>query len=151
LFGESEGKEGKGLFPASGIFSTDLHSLGQFIQEGSKILYETTMFVEKPNLDMEIGHNHDDLDRLNYLEDKTIQYVNNIAYTSVSEAHIKNGGIPNIAIKIEKMDENNFGHLVYFFEKACAMSAYLLGINPFDQPGVEIYKAKMRDILDKIK
>ena len=149
LFGESEGKENKGIFPASGTFSTDLHSLGQFIQEGSKILYETVLKVKKPALDLDIPSDKDNLDGLNYLAGKTVDYVNKKALEGTVDAHANVGNVPNIQITIDKMDAESFGFMVYFFEKACALSVYLLGVNPFNQPGVEVYKKNMFKLLGK--
>ena len=149
LFGESEGKENKGIFPASGTFSTDLHSLGQFIQEGSKILYETVLKVKKPALDLDIPSDKDNLDGLNYLAGKTVDYVNKKALEGTVDAHANAGNVPNIQITIDKMDAESFGFMVYFFEKACALSVYLLGVNPFNQPGVEVYKKNMFKLLGK--
>lgn len=149
LFGESEGKEHKGLFPGSVTFSTDLHSLGQFIQDGSHILYETIIKVEKPNLDIEVPHDDADLDGLNYLEGKTLSFVNEQAMQGTLKAHEEDGKVPNIIISVEKMDSYHLGGLFYFFMRACAMSAYMLEINPFNQPGVEIYKKNMFHLLGK--
>lgn len=149
LFGESEGKENKGIFPASGTFSTDLHSLGQFIQEGSKILYETVLKVKKPALDLDIPSDKDNLDGLNYLAGKSVDYVNKKALEGTVDAHANAGNVPNIQITIDKMDAESFGFMVYFFEKACALSVYLLGVNPFNQPGVEVYKKNMFKLLGK--
>ena len=149
LFGESEGKENKGIFPASGTFSTDLHSLGQFIQEGSKILYETVLKVKKPALDLDIPSDKDNLDGLNYLAGKTVDYVNKKALEGTVDAHANAGNVPNIQITIDKMDAESFGFMVYFLEKACALSVYLLGVNPFNQPGVEVYKKNMFKLLGK--
>ncbi|MCH5179682.1 MAG: glucose-6-phosphate isomerase [Erysipelotrichales bacterium] len=149
LFGESEGKEGKGLFPGSVTFSTDLHSLGQFIQEGSHIMFETIIKVDNPTLDIEIPHDDDDLDGLNYLEGKTLSFVNEKAMQGTLKAHVEVGKVPNIVISVEKMDSYHLGGLLYFFMRACAMSAYLLEINPFNQPGVEVYKKNMFHLLGK--
>ncbi|ALD66699.1 glucose-6-phosphate isomerase [Spiroplasma cantharicola] len=150
LFGESEGKDGKGLFPTSCIFSTDLHSLGQFIQEGTKnILFETIIDVKKPNLDLKIPKNSEDLDGLNYLTSKTFHEINKVALEGVIDAHANTGEVPNIILEFDKMDAEMFGYAAYWFMKACAMSGYLLGINPFNQPGVEVYKANMFKLLKK--
>ncbi|WP_339033785.1 glucose-6-phosphate isomerase [Spiroplasma endosymbiont of Cantharis rufa] len=150
LFGESEGKEGKGLFPTSCIFSTDLHSLGQFIQEGTKnILFETIIDVKKPNFDLKVPKNSDDLDGLNYLTTKSFHEINKIALEGVIDAHANTGEVPNIVLEFDKMDAEMFGYAAYWFMKACAMSGYLLGINPFNQPGVEVYKANMFKLLKK--
>lgn len=149
LAGESEGKNGKGLFPASAIFSTDLHSLGQYIQDGRKILFETSLFVTNPKHDIEIFSEEENLDQLNYITGKTIQEINKVIYTSTIDAHNKVAKVPMINLEIAKMDETHFGELVYFFEKAIAMTAYLLDVNPFDQPGVEVYKLNMFKLLGK--
>ena len=149
LFGESEGKEGKGVLPHSAVFSTDLHSLGQFIQEGSKVLFETVFKVEKPQLDLEVPSDEDNLDNLNYLAGKTVDYVNKKACEGTIDAHVNVGGGPNIDITIDEMNADSFGYMVYFFEKACALSVYLLGVNPFNQPGVEVYKKNMFKLLGK--
>ena len=143
LYGESEGKEGKGILPTSATFSTDLHSLGQFIQEGSKVLYETIFQIKEPNSDMVIPSDPDNLDGLNYLAGKTVDYVNKKACEGTIDAHVNTGNVPNILITMDKMDAYGFGYMVYFFEMSCAMSVYLLGVNPFNQPGVEVYKANM--------
>jgi glucose-6-phosphate isomerase len=150
LFGESEGKEGKGVLPHSAVFSTDLHSLGQFIQEGSKVLFETVFKVEKPQLDLEVPSDEDNLDNLNYLAGKTVDYVNKKACEGTIDAHVNVGGVPNIEITIDEMNAYSFGYMVYFFEKACALSVYLLGVNPFNQPGVEVYKKNMFKLLGKL-
>ena len=149
LFGESEGKEKKALFPASVTFSTDLHSLGQFIQDGSPILFETILNVMNPQQDVKIPHDDEDLDGLNYLEGKDLAFVNQKAFEGTLEAHTKDGGVPCNVFYIEKLDAKTLGHLFYFFMRACAMSAYLLEINPFNQPGVEIYKKNMFHLLGK--
>ncbi|UQD51883.1 glucose-6-phosphate isomerase [Bacillus methanolicus] len=148
LFGESEGKDQKGIFPASANFSTDLHSLGQYIQEGRRDLFETILKVEKPRHELTIEEEATDLDGLNYLAGKTVDFVNNKAFEGTLLAHT-DGGVPNLVVSIPQLDEYTFGYLVYFFEKACAMSGYLLGVNPFDQPGVEAYKANMFALLGK--
>ncbi|MDE3841148.1 glucose-6-phosphate isomerase [Bacillus methanolicus] len=148
LFGESEGKDQKGIFPASANFSTDLHSLGQYIQEGRRDLFETIIKVEKPRHELMIEEEASDLDGLNYLAGKTVDFVNNKAFEGTLLAHT-DGGVPNLIVSIPQLDEYTFGYLVYFFEKACAMSGYLLGVNPFDQPGVEAYKANMFALLGK--
>ena len=149
LFGESEGKDKKGLFPASVTFSTDLHSLGQFVQDGSPILFETILNVLEPNDDIKIPHDEDDLDGLNYLEGKDLAFVNQKAFEGTLKAHTEEGGVPCNVIEIEKLNAKTLGHLFYFFMRACAMSAYLLDINPFNQPGVEIYKKNMFHLLGK--
>ncbi|MED4455275.1 glucose-6-phosphate isomerase [Metabacillus fastidiosus] len=148
LFGESEGKDQKGIFPASANFSTDLHSLGQYVQEGRRDLFETIINVEKPRHELTIEAEASDLDGLNYLEGKTVDFVNKKAFQGTMLAHT-DGGVPNLVITIPKMDAYTFGYLAYFFEKACAMSGYLLGVNPFDQPGVEAYKVNMFALLGK--
>ena len=149
LFGESEGKEKKGLLPTSATFSTDLHSLGQFIQDGTPLLFETILNVVNPELDVTIPSDKDDLDGLNYLAGKKLSYVNQMAYQGTLKAHEEDGGVPCNIITIEKMDAKTLGYLFYFFMRACAMSAYLLEINPFNQPGVEIYKKNMFHLLGK--
>jgi glucose-6-phosphate isomerase len=148
LFGESEGKDQKGIFPASANFSTDLHSLGQYVQDGRRDLFETIIKVESPRHELVLEEAANDLDGLNYLAGKTVDFVNNKAFEGTLLAHT-DGGVPNLIITIPKMDEYTFGYLVYFFEKACAMSGYLLGVNPFDQPGVEEYKVNMFALLGK--
>jgi len=148
LFGESEGKDQKGIFPASANFSTDLHSLGQYIQEGRRDLFETILMVEKPRHELVIEAEETDLDGLNYLAGKTVDFVNTKAFEGTLLAHT-DGGVPNLVITLPELNEYTFGYLVYFFEKACAMSGYLLGVNPFDQPGVEAYKVNMFALLGK--
>ncbi|WP_409271086.1 glucose-6-phosphate isomerase [Neobacillus sp. SCS-31] len=148
LFGESEGKDQKGIFPASANFSTDLHSLGQYIQEGRRDMFETIIKVEKPRYELKIEEEANDLDGLNYLAGQTVDFVNNKAFEGTMLAHT-DGGVTNLIVSIPQMDEYTFGYLVYFFEKACAMSGYLLGVNPFDQPGVEAYKVNMFALLGK--
>ncbi len=149
LHGESEGKEKKGLFPASATFSTDLHSLGQFVQDGTPLLFETIINVVNPNQDIVIPHDEDDLDGLNYLEGKDLAFVNQKAFEGTLKAHEENGGVPCNIIYINKLDAKTLGHLFYFFMRACAMAAYMLDINPFNQPGVEIYKKNMFHLLGK--
>lgn len=149
LFGESEGKNHLGLFPASASFSTDLHSLGQFIQDGSPILFETVLFSRQANNEVIIPSDKDDLDGLNYLTGKSLSYVNEKAFLGTLDAHVKTGGVDNVIIALPEINAMLIGHLFYFFERACAMSAYLLGVNPFDQPGVEIYKTNMFRLLGK--
>lgn len=148
LFGESEGKEQKGIFPAGVSNTTDLHSMGQYIQEGRRCLFETVLSVENPQSDLTIHPDDDNLDGLNYLAGKTLDYVNKKAMEGTIKAHIS-GDVPNIRITMEKLDEINIGELIYFFEKACAMSGSILGINPFNQPGVEEYKKNMFKLLEK--
>ena len=149
LFGESEGKEKKGLLPTSATFSTDLHSLGQFIQDGSPLLFETILNVLEPKEDVTIPSDKDDLDGLNYIAGKKLSYVNQMAFQGTLKAHQEDGGVPCNVIYIEKLDAKTLGYLFYFFMRACAMSAYLLEINPFNQPGVEIYKKNMFHLLGK--
>ncbi len=151
LFAESEGKNGKGLLPHSAIFTTDLHSLGQFIQEGSKILFETVLTIEKPKYDLKIFEvpENENLDELNYLAEKSIHEINTIAFDATIDAHSLVGRVPNIHISIEDSSEESFGALVMFFERAVAISGYLMEINPFNQPGVEVYKTNMFKSLKK--
>ena len=148
LFGESEGKEQKGIYPSGAEFTTDLHSLGQYIQEGRRNLFETVINIEKSSNDIKMKLEEDDLDNLNYLEGKTLDFVNKKAMEGTIEAHTE-GDVPNIKINIEKLDASNIGQLIYFFELACAMSGKILGINPFNQPGVEKYKTNMFKLLGK--
>ena len=148
LFGESEGKDQKGIFPAGVDFTTDLHSMGQYIQEGRRNLFETVIKIKKPKSDIEIQPDEDNLDGLNYLAGKTLDYVNKKAMEGTIQAHVS-GDVPNIQITIEKLDEKNLGAMIYFFEKACAVSGMLLGVNPFNQPGVEEYKKNMFKLLEK--
>ena len=148
LFGESEGKDGKGLYPASADFSTDLHSLGQYVQEGRRHLFETVLLVENPREDLVIEEEASNLDQLNYLAGKTMDFVNKKAMEGTLLAHT-DGDVPNFVVNIPELSPYHFGYLVYFFEKACAISGYLLGVNPFDQPGVEAYKKNMFALLGK--
>jgi glucose-6-phosphate isomerase len=148
LFGESEGKEQKGIFPSSANFSTDLHSLGQYVQEGRRDIFETVLKVESPLKELYIEKEENDLDGLNYLAGKSIDYVNEKAFQGTLLAHT-DGGVPNLIITLPKLDAFTFGYLVYFYEKACAISGYLLNVNPFDQPGVEAYKVNMFALLGK--
>ena len=148
LYAESEGKDGKGIFPVSANFSTDLHSIGQFIQDGSRNLFETVLWVENAKKNITIETDAENLDGLNFVADKTIQYVNSKAYAGTFLAHV-DGGVPTMVIEVEKSDAYNFVQLVYFFEKALAISGYMLGVNPFDQPGVEAYKKNMFALLGK--
>ncbi|KHE67268.1 glucose-6-phosphate isomerase [Halobacillus sp. BBL2006] len=148
LFGESEGKDQKGIFPASANFSTDLHSLGQYVQDGRKDMFETVLHVENPSSDITIEEDEQNLDGLNYLAGKTVDQVNEKAYQGTMLAHT-DGEVPNLVVHLPKRDAYTFGYLVYFFEKACAVSGYLLGVNPFDQPGVEAYKKNMFALLGK--
>ncbi|ASZ09012.1 glucose-6-phosphate isomerase [Mesoplasma chauliocola] len=150
LFGESEGKENKGLYPTSMIFSTDLHSLGQWVQEGERnILFETVIKVKEPVMNMVVETDTDNYDGLNYLAGKTFHEINSTAIEGVIDAHVNTGKMPNIVLEFEKMNDVQFGYLVYFFEIAVAMSGYLLEVNPFDQPGVEVYKYNMFKLLGK--
>ena len=148
LFGESEGKEEKGIFPAGVDFTTDLHSMGQYIQEGRRNLFETVININKPKSDITVQTDEDNLDGLNYLSGKTLDYINKKAMEGTIEAHVS-GDVPNIKITMDKLDEINLGQLIYFFEKACSVSGMILGINPFDQPGVEKYKKNMFHLLEK--
>jgi glucose-6-phosphate isomerase len=148
LYGESEGKEGRGLFPASVDNSTDLHSMGQFVQEGERILFETVISVDESRHRVVIPATEDNLDKLNYLEGQRINHVNKMAELGTILAHL-DGGVPNIHLSIPSLDELPLGELLYFFENACGISGYLLGINPFDQPGVEAYKKNMFALLEK--
>ncbi len=148
LYGESEGKDNKGIFPAAADFSSDLHSMGQYIQQGLRILFETAVLVEEPRADIEIKANDENVDGLNFLAGKTIDYVNSKAAQGTALAHT-DGGVPNLVVKVKKLDAYTFGEMVYFFEKACGISGYLLGVNPFDQPGVEAYKKNMFALLGK--
>ncbi|MBP3381755.1 MAG: glucose-6-phosphate isomerase, partial [Clostridia bacterium] len=148
LYGESEGKDGKGLFPASAIFSTDLHSLGQFVQEGSNILFETVVLLDKPQLEKVIENDPENVDGLNFLTGKTMDFVNQKAFEGTVLAHA-DGGTPTLVIRVPEATEEHLGYLIYFFEKACAISGYLLGVNPFNQPGVESYKKNMFALLGK--
>lgn len=148
LFGESEGKDGKGIYPSSANFTTDLHSMGQLIQDGRRNLFETTINIKSPINDIEIKEDNDNLDGLNYLSGKTMDYVNKKAFEGTLLAHVE-GNVPNLIIEIEKLDEFHIGKLLYFFKKACGISGYSLGVNPFNQPGVEQYKNNMFKLLKK--
>ena len=148
LFGESEGKQGRGIFPASITLTADLHSLGQYIQEGERTLFETVVSVTEPEHQVEIGSDPDNLDGLNFLAGKRLSEINRMAELGVSLAHA-DGGVPNLRIEISRIDAHNVGALIYFFEKACGISGYLLGVNPFEQPGVEAYKKNMFALLGK--
>lgn len=148
LFGESEGKEGKGIFPASVNFTTDLHSMGQYIQEGERILFETVLSVEKANKNLVINNDPQNLDGLNFLTGKHLDECNKMAQIGTRLAHI-DGGVPNLKIVLERIDEYNIGELFFFFEKACGISAYMIDVNPFNQPGVEAYKKNMFALLGK--
>ncbi|MBE9481748.1 MAG: glucose-6-phosphate isomerase [Bacteroidetes bacterium] len=148
LYGESEGKENKGIFPAGVSFTTDLHSMGQYIQEGLRNIFETVLSVKNSKRDLRIPEDKKNLDKLNYLAGEKINYVNKMAETGTMLAHV-DGDVPNIRITIPKIDEENLGQLIYFFEMACAVSGYILGVNPFNQPGVEAYKKNMFALLGK--
>lgn len=148
LYGESEGKDGKGIFPASVNFTTDLHSMGQYIQDGERILFETVLSVANASRELKINNDSSDLDGLNFLAGTDMEHCNKMAELGTRIAHI-DGGVPNLRIEIDKIDEYNLGELFFFFEKACGVSAYMLGVNPFDQPGVEAYKKNMFALLDK--
>ena len=148
LYGESEGKDQKGIFPAGVDNTTDLHSMGQYIQEGRRCLFETVLSVKEPKTDIKINPDDDNLDGLNYLAGKTLDFVNKKAMEGTIKAHVS-GDVPNIQITMNKLDEENLGELIYFFEKACAMSGNILGVNPFNQPGVEEYKKNMFKLLKK--
>jgi glucose-6-phosphate isomerase len=148
LFGESEGKDGKGIYPASAIYSTDLHSMGQYVQEGERGLFETVVTFEKPKCDITIEADALNADGLNFLAGRTLSYVNAKAFQGTVLAHT-DGGVPNIIIELAEADAYNLGELFYFLEKACAVSGYVLGVNPFNQPGVESYKKNMFALLGK--
>ncbi|MBQ8824914.1 MAG: glucose-6-phosphate isomerase [Ruminococcus sp.] len=148
LFGESEGKDNKGIFPSAGVFSTDLHSMGQYIQEGSRILFETVVDIKKPATDLFLEEDAENLDGLNFLTNQNMSVVNRKALEGVILAHTE-GGVPNMILELEDTSEKSLGYLIYFFEKACAISGYLLGVNPFNQPGVESYKKNMFALLGK--
>lgn len=148
LFGESEGKDNKGLFPASVTFSTDLHSMGQFIQDGSRVMFETVVDIKNPKKDIFLENDAENLDGLNFLTNQNMSMVNRKALEGTILAHTE-GGVPNIVLELDGIDEENLGYMIYFFEKACAVSGYLLGVNPFNQPGVESYKSNMFALLGK--
>ena len=148
LYGESEGKDNKGLFPASVVFSTDLHSMGQYVQDGRRILFETVVTIGDCGKDVVIEKEENDGDGLNFLAGKKMSFVNEKAFEGTVLAHT-DGGVPNLVISVDKADEKDLGRLIYFFEKACAISGYMLGVNPFDQPGVESYKKNMFALLGK--
>lgn len=149
LYGESEGKDGKGLFPVSATFSTDLHSLGQFIQDGSKILFETVVNFAKPQKDFFLKDDPNNGDGLNFLSNQNMSIVNENAFKGTILAHTEEGGVPNMVLEVPQLDEFELGYMIYFFEKACAISGYILGVNPFNQPGVESYKRNMFALLGK--
>ena len=148
LYGESEGKEGKGIFPASVTLTADLHSMGQYIQEGERTLFETIISVKNSKYEVRVETDDANLDGLNFLAGKRISEINKMAELGVRIAHV-DGGVPNMLIEIERIDERTIGQLLYFFEKACGISGYMLGVNPFNQPGVEAYKRNMFALLDK--
>lgn len=148
LFGESEGKDQKGIFPSSATFSTDLHSLGQFIQDGSRIMFETVVDIKKPKTDLFLEEDAENLDGLNFLTNQNMSVVNQKAYQGTVLAHTE-GGVPNMILELDDVSEETLGELIYFFEKACAISGYMLGVNPFNQPGVESYKKNMFALLGK--
>ena len=148
LFGESEGKDGKGIFPAGVDYTTDLHSMGQYIQDGERFLMETVLCIKTPNSNITINSDDDNLDGLNYLAGKDLDYVNKKAMEGTIQAHVS-GDVPNIMITLERLNEENLGELIYFFELACGVSGNILGVNPFNQPGVEEYKKNMFKLLEK--
>ena len=148
LFGESEGKNNKGLYPSSAVFSTDLHSLGQFIQQGSRVMFETVIQFAKPQKEFFLEDDPDNIDGLNFLSGQNMSIVNRKAFEGTVIAHTE-GGVPNIVLEVPELNEYELGYIIYFFEKACAISGYLLGVNPFDQPGVESYKKNMFALLGK--
>ena len=148
LFGESEGKNGKGLYPSSAVFSTDLHSLGQYVQEGERVMFETVVTFNKPKKELIIGLDPENGDGFNFVAGQSVDYVNKKAFLGTVLAHT-DGQVPNMVLELDEMNEYDFGYLVYFLEKACAVSGYILGINPFDQPGVESYKKNMFALLGK--
>ena len=148
LYGESEGKDGKGIYPTSATFSTDLHSLGQFIQDGSKILFETVVQFEQPQKDFFVKDDPENNDGLNFLSNQNMSVVNRKAFEGTILAHTE-GGVPNTVLEVPQLNEYELGYMIYFFEKACAISGYILGVNPFDQPGVESYKKNMFALLGK--
>lgn len=149
LFGESEGKEGKGILPDSATFSTDLHSLGQFVQEGKKVLFETVLMIDRPTLDITFPSDAQNLDQMNYLSGKSVDWVNKMAAQGTLEAHVNTGGVPNLILTLKDMSAESFGYMCYFFFRACAMTVLLLDVNPFNQPGVEVYKKNMFRLLGK--
>lgn len=149
LFGESEGKEGKGILPDSATFSTDLHSLGQFVQEGKKVLFETVLMIDRPTLDITFPSDAQNLDQMNYLSGKSVDWVNKMAAQGTLEAHVNTGGVPNLILTLKDMSAESFGYMCYFFFRACSMTVLLLDVNPFNQPGVEVYKKNMFRLLGK--
>lgn len=148
LYGESEGKDKKGIYPASVVYTTDLHSLGQFVQDGARIMYETVVTVENSNRSVVIGSDPQNLDQLNYLAGQHVEHCNAMAQLGTKLAHI-DGGVPQMEVSVERINEKTLGALFYFFEFACGVSAYILGVNPFNQPGVEAYKKNMFALLEK--
>lgn len=148
LAGESEGKDGKGIYPSSVIFTTDLHSRGQIIQEGQRNIFETVIKIDNPKYDMEIKEDKENLDNLNYLVGKTVHEVNQVALEATVEAHLE-GDVPNVVLTMDRLDEYNLGKMIYFFEYSIGASGYVLGVNPFNQPGVELYKSNMFKMLGK--
>lgn len=148
LYGESEGKDNKGLFPASVVYSTDLHSLGQYVQEGRRNIFETVIDVKNSRSTVTVPFDEKNTDGLNFLAGKTLHEINRTAFLGTILAHTE-GGVPNVVLELDALDEENFGYFVYFFEKACGISGYILGVNPFDQPGVEAYKKNMFALLSK--
>ena len=148
LFGESEGKDNKGIFPSAAVFSTDLHSMGQYIQDGARILFETVVDIKKPKTDLFLEPDAENLDGLNFLTNQNMSVVNRKAFEGTVLAHTE-GGVPNIIIELDDTTEESVGYMIYFFEKACAVSGYVLGVNPFNQPGVESYKSNMFALLGK--
>ena len=148
LYGESEGKERRGIFPTGVDYTTDLHSMGQYVQDGRRNLIETVLNIKEPNSNIEIHSDDDNLDGLNYLAGKDLDYVNKKAMEGTVQAHVS-GGVPNIMITLDRLDEENIGELIYFFELACGVSGNILGVNPFNQPGVEEYKKNMFRLLEK--
>ncbi len=148
LFGESEGKDNKGIFPSAAVFSTDLHSMGQYIQDGARILFETVVDIKKPKTDLFLEPDAENLDGLNFLTNQNMSVVNRKAFEGTVLAHTE-GGVPNMIIELDDTTEESVGYMIYFFEKACAISGYVLGVNPFNQPGVESYKSNMFALLGK--
>ncbi|MDE7139024.1 MAG: glucose-6-phosphate isomerase, partial [Ruminococcus sp.] len=148
LFGESEGKDNKGIFPSAAVFSTDLHSMGQYIQDGARILFETVVDIKKPKTDLFLESDAENLDGLNFLTNQNMSVVNRKAFEGTVLAHTE-GGVPNIILELDDTTEESVGYMIYFFEKACAVSGYVLGVNPFNQPGVESYKSNMFALLGK--
>ncbi len=148
LFGESEGKDQKGIFPASVIFSTDLHSMGQYIQDGRRIMFETVVLINKAQQELYINDDPENVDGLNFLKDRSMSYINQKAFEGTVLAHT-DGNVPNVVLQIAEANEKELGYLIYFFEKACAISGYVMGVNPFNQPGVESYKKNMFALLGK--